>query len=68
MRKALASRAEVAEYLHVPVMTLERWANRSTGPRYVRVGRHTRYDWADVEAWLAAQVTGGANVRGGDAA
>lgn len=59
-RRSLASRAEVAEYLGVPGATLDRWAHRGTGPKYVRVGRHTRYRWADVERWLDAQQQGGA--------
>jgi excisionase family DNA binding protein len=52
-RRPLATRAEVAEYLHVPVATLERWAYLGTGPNYRRVGRHTRYAWPDVDRWLA---------------
>lgn len=50
----LASR-DVAQYLGVPVSTLDRWARLGTGPAYRRVGRHTRYRWADVEAWLDKQ-------------
>lgn len=68
MRKPLATRAEVAEFLGVSVNTMEQWAYRATGPRYVKVGRHTRYDWADVEAWLSVQDSGGAGVRGAGAA
>jgi excisionase family DNA binding protein len=56
----LASRAEVAEYLGVPVRTLEQWAYRREGPRYRVIGRHARYRWADVEAWIDAQQVGGA--------
>ncbi|WP_226353786.1 AlpA family transcriptional regulator [Pseudonocardia sp. ICBG601] len=51
-RAGLGSRAEVAEYLRVPVSTLDRWARLGTGPRYARVGRHARYRWSDVETWL----------------
>lgn len=58
----LATRAEVAAYLGVAPRTLEMWACRGTGPRFVRVGR-PRYRWSDVEKWLAEQQTGG-----GDAA
>ena len=54
-RRPLATRAEVAEHINVPVGTLEQWAHRGVGPRYVRVGRHARYQWADVDAWLEAQ-------------
>ena len=63
-KRAMASRREVAEYLHVPPGTLEKWAHHGEGPEYVRVGRHTRYRWDDVERWLAVQKRGG----GGSAA
>jgi hypothetical protein len=53
--RPLATRTEVAAHLKVPPATLEQWAYRRLGPRYVRVGRHARYRWADVEAWLDAQ-------------
>lgn len=58
-RRPLATRPDVAEYLGVPVATLERWAYIGTGPKYRKVGRHTRYAWADVDAWLDSQEPGG---------
>jgi excisionase family DNA binding protein len=48
----LMSRREVAEYLDVPEATLARWAYVGGGPSYFRVGRHTRYRFEDVIAWL----------------
>ncbi len=56
--RPLAKSAEVAEYLQVSIKTLERWAMRNTGPKYARIGRHRRYDWADIAAWVAAQERG----------
>jgi len=56
---ALATRAEVAEYLGVPAGTLTQWAHKGVGPPYWRVGRHCRYRWGDVETWLCEQRTGG---------
>ncbi|MFY1688817.1 helix-turn-helix transcriptional regulator [Plantactinospora sp. WMMB782] len=53
--RPLASSQELAEYLGVPVRTLDRWAYCKTGPRYALVGRHRRYRWADVEKWLDQQ-------------
>lgn len=53
--RPLATRTEVAAHLKVPPATLEQWAYRGLGPRYVRVGRHARYRWADVDAWLREQ-------------
>jgi excisionase family DNA binding protein len=58
-RKPLASRVEVAAYLHLPVPTLNRWAHCGTGPKFIKVGRNTRYRWADVEQWLNEQQQGG---------
>jgi excisionase family DNA binding protein len=53
--KPLASTPEVAAYLGVPVQTLYVWRTKSAGPRAVRVGKHLRYRWADVEAWIDQQ-------------
>lgn len=52
MAERLMSRREVAEYLDVPEATLARWAYAGGGPSYFRVGRHTRYRFEDVIAWL----------------
>lgn len=54
-REPLATRAEVADYLQVPVKTLARWAYIGEGPVYRRTGRHVRYRWVDVERWLDQQ-------------
>ena len=47
---------EVAAYLRVPVETLYTWRKRRFGPPAARVGRHLRYDPADVRAWFKGQV------------
>jgi excisionase family DNA binding protein len=44
---------DVARFLGIPVNTLYQWRYRRTGPRASRVGRHLRYDPADVRAWLS---------------
>ncbi len=46
---------DTAEYLQLPVATLYRWSSRREGPPAYRVGRHLRYDPAEVRAWLHAQ-------------
>lgn len=56
----LASRKEVAEFLGVPLQTLAVWATKGKGPKYRRIGRAARYDWADVHAWVEQQAMGGA--------
>jgi excisionase family DNA binding protein len=53
--RALWTSEEVAEVLQMPVRTLERWRHVGSGPRYIAMGRHIRYRWSDVEAWLEAQ-------------
>lgn len=44
--------ADVSAFLGVPVNTLYQWRYRGQGPRARKVGRHLRYDPADVRAWL----------------
>jgi excisionase family DNA binding protein len=46
---------EVAAYLDVPKATLYSWRYRHEGPRSVRVGRHLRYRWSDLNRWLDAR-------------
>lgn len=53
--RPLASRPQVAEFLGIPVGTLDQWAHKGVGPRYALVGRHARYRWSDVEQWLDDQ-------------
>jgi excisionase family DNA binding protein len=52
----LATLREVADYLRLPPKTLYSWRYRGEGPPGIRVGRHVRYRWADVEGWLSAHV------------
>jgi excisionase family DNA binding protein len=51
---------DVAGYLRVPPGTLYQWRHRRTGPPAAKVGRHLRYDPAEVRAWFAKQGTGNA--------
>ncbi|MDG6102355.1 helix-turn-helix domain-containing protein [Dactylosporangium aurantiacum] len=46
---------EVAAYLRVPVETLYTWRKRHYGPPAAKIGRHLRYDPADVRAWFRQQ-------------
>ena len=43
---------ELADYLDVPVKTIYAWRYHREGPRGFKVGRHVRFRWDDVEAWL----------------
>lgn len=48
----LLSPAELATYLAIPVQTIYQWRHRGEGPPGYRVGRHVRYRWSDIQAWL----------------
>lgn len=45
----------VSNYLGVPVQTIKRWRQHGAGPVGYRVGKHVRYDPAEVRAWLRTQ-------------
>ena len=56
MPEPLATPEEVSDFLRdIPVKTLAKWRSEGTGPKYTKVGRHVRYDWADVREWLKGQ-------------
>jgi excisionase family DNA binding protein len=46
---------DVAAFLRIPVPTLYQWRHKRIGPRAVKIGRHLRYDPAEVRAWLREQ-------------
>ncbi|GGV39598.1 hypothetical protein GCM10010495_66210 [Kitasatospora herbaricolor] len=46
---------EVAELFGVPLETVYQWRRKRTGPPGFRVGRHLRYDPAEVAQWVADQ-------------
>jgi predicted DNA-binding transcriptional regulator AlpA len=48
----LMSSDDLAAFLQVPRRTLDAWAYRGTGPKFVKVGRFRRYRAVDVERWL----------------
>lgn len=60
-QRSLATAREVAEFLggDFSEKTLANWRSQGKGPKYIKFGEGSgaavRYDWADVEAWLAAQ-------------
>lgn len=54
-RRPLATPAEVSQYLGVPVATLYQWRHRGIGPKVHKLGRHLRYRWTEVEAWVDQQ-------------
>jgi len=54
-RRPLGTTVEVAAFLGVPIATLHVWRTRKKGPPASRVGKHLRYAWPDVDAWVAVQ-------------
>lgn len=59
-RSPLATPGELADYTGGSVQTLAVWRMKGIGPKFIKMGRHVRYRWADIEAWLDAQTEGGA--------
>lgn len=57
-RVGLITPQELADYCGVPLGTVYQWSYRGSGPRGVKVGRHLRFRWPDVEAWLDEQAKG----------
>ena len=52
----LLSVEELADYLEVPVKTIYTWRHRNTGPKGFRVGKHLRFRWRDVQAWVTQRI------------
>ncbi len=53
--ESLLTTSEIAQLFRVPTATVYAWRARGFGPPGFRVGRHTRYRRADVEAWIREQ-------------
>ena len=49
---ALATPAEVAEYLHTTTASLAQDRYKGTGPKYIKRGRRVLYRWSDVVEWI----------------
>ena len=52
----LLSTQQLASYLDLPITTLYQWRYQRQGPAAFRVGRHLRYRWSDVQAWINRQL------------
>lgn len=59
----IISTAVAADILGVAPGTLRYWRYLDQGPRSFRVGRHVKYQRADIDAWLASQLA--TTARGG---
>lgn len=49
---------DLAEREGVPLQTVYGWNKTRTGPKYMKIGRHVRYRFADVLAWEASRLVG----------
>ncbi|MEU5755684.1 helix-turn-helix domain-containing protein [Streptomyces sp. NPDC047829] len=43
---------DIAEIFGVPIETVYQWRKKRTGPAGFRVGKHLRYDPADIRAYV----------------
>lgn len=46
---------EASQYLKIPVKTLRKWRLERSGPPSMKLGRHVRYDKADLDTWIDRQ-------------
>ncbi|WP_405882455.1 helix-turn-helix domain-containing protein [Streptomyces sp. NBC_01136] len=57
LRSALPDRYltpdDIAEMFEVPIETVYQWRKKRTGPPGFRIGKHLRYDPADVRAYVS---------------
>lgn len=54
-RDQLWSIADLSRYLQIPVESIRKWRARGGGPPAFVVGKHLRFDPAEVAAWLKKQ-------------
>lgn len=59
-REPLATADDIAAYLSVPKQTIYQWSSRGGGPKMIKVGRHIRARWEDLDDYLDAQTIGAA--------
>lgn len=51
----LWSITDLSRYLQVPVESIRKWRARGGGPPAYMIGKHLRFDPAEVSAWLKSQ-------------
>jgi hypothetical protein len=54
-RSRLLTSSELAAFLSIPVKTIRQWRYLGFGPRAFKVGRHLRFDPAEVARWLVSE-------------
>jgi predicted DNA-binding transcriptional regulator AlpA len=53
---------DIAEIFEVPLETVYQWRKKRTGPPAFRIGKHLRYDPADVRAYVSQRKDADRNV------
>ncbi|WP_405807688.1 helix-turn-helix domain-containing protein [Streptomyces sp. NBC_00210] len=48
--------ADIADLFSVPLETVYQWRKKRTGPPGFRIGKHVRYDPADVRRWATERM------------
>jgi excisionase family DNA binding protein len=48
----LLSVEDLSDLIQIPVETIYRWRHRGEGPKGLKVGKHVRFDPAEVGRWL----------------
>lgn len=52
---ALLDTEQAAAHLNMQPQTLRVWRTQGKGPRFVRIGRHVRYQMGQLDAFIEAQ-------------
>lgn len=50
--ESLWTPGELAAFLRLPEKTLRKWRSERTGPTWLKIGRHVRYEPEQVRNWL----------------
>ena len=58
VRRPLATAQQIADYLDVPLNTVYGWSSRGGGPPLIKVGRHLRAHWDEIDRWLKSHTVG----------
>jgi predicted DNA-binding transcriptional regulator AlpA len=61
-QQRLLNEHEVADSCSISVLTLRKWRSQRRGPQFVKIGALVRYRPDDVDAWITAQKSAGAEL------
>jgi excisionase family DNA binding protein len=46
---------EAAKYMRMSANTLSMWRSQGIGPRFIKTGRHVKYDLRDLDVYLRSR-------------